>query len=66
MERTQETVALVHQGILKPLRGHQRRGGGRPRAALQFLLRGGRPSPDRATVDEEMFYLTRFPTVAVQ
>jgi ABC-type transporter Mla subunit MlaD len=54
MERTQETVALVHQGIMKPLRGITGVAAGL-RAALQFLLRGGRPSPDRATVDEEMF-----------
>jgi hypothetical protein len=54
MERTQETIALVHEGIMKPLRGLQGVAAG-IRAAVQFLLRSGRPSPDRATVDEEMF-----------
>ncbi|MGH9592268.1 MAG: hypothetical protein ACRD5L_04200 [Bryobacteraceae bacterium] len=54
MERAQETVALVHEGIMKPLRGVHGVAVG-IRAALRFLLRGGRPSPDRATVDEEMF-----------
>jgi hypothetical protein len=54
MDRTQETVALVHQGVLKPLRGIHGIAAG-IRAAIQVLVRGGRPSPDRATVDEEMF-----------
>jgi signal transduction histidine kinase len=54
LERTQDTIAMVHQGILKPLRGITGIAAGL-RAALQFLMRGGRPSPDRATVDEEMF-----------
>ncbi len=54
LDRAQETVALVQDGIMKPLRGMQGVAAG-IRAALGVLLRGGRPSPDRATVDEEMF-----------
>jgi len=54
LARTQETVALVHKGILSPIRGINGVAAG-VRAALQFLLRGTRPSPDQVTVDEEMF-----------
>jgi hypothetical protein len=44
----------VHQGILTPIRGITGVAAG-VRAALQFLMRGTRPSPDQVTVDEEMF-----------
>jgi hypothetical protein len=54
MGRIEETVALVHQGILKPLRGITGIVAG-VRTAVQYLLRGNRPSPDQVTVDEEMF-----------
>jgi len=54
MARAQETVELVHKGILAPIRGINGVAAG-VRAALQFLLRGTRPSPDQVTVDEEMF-----------
>jgi len=54
LERAHDTVALVHDGVLKPLRLLHGVTAG-VRAALGFLLRSGRPSPDRATVDEEMF-----------
>jgi len=54
MDRAQATITLVHEGIMKPLRGVHGVVAGIS-AALHFLLRGGRPSPDRATVDEEMF-----------
>lgn len=54
MGRAQETVALVHTGIMKPIReingvfkGLQ--------AAIQYLSRGARPNPDEVTADEEMF-----------
>ncbi len=54
LARAQETVELVHRGILTPIRGINGIAAG-VRAALHFLLRGTRPSPDQVTVDEEMF-----------
>ena len=54
MQRTQETVAIVHSGILKPIREINGVARGL-KAALQFLARTGRPNPDEVTVDEEMF-----------
>ncbi len=54
LERAQDTVELVHKGILAPIRGINGVAAG-VRAALHFLLRGARPSPDQVTVDEEMF-----------
>ena len=54
LARAQETVELVHSGILTPIRGINGVAAG-VRAALYFLLRGTRPSPDQVTVDEEMF-----------
>jgi hypothetical protein len=53
MNRAQETVALVHNGIMKPLREIQGVSAG-VRAALNFLMRG-RNGPVHATADEEMF-----------
>jgi hypothetical protein len=53
MNRAQETVALVHSGIMKPLREIQGVQAG-VRAALNFLLRGRHNGPV-ATADEEMF-----------
>ena len=54
LARAQETVAIVHKGILTPIRGINGVAAG-VRAALYFLMRGTRPSPDQVTVDEEMF-----------
>jgi len=54
LARAQDTVELVHKGILAPIRGINGVAAG-VRAALQFLMRGTRPSPDQVTVDEEMF-----------
>jgi hypothetical protein len=54
MERAQETVALVHSGIMKPIREINGIAQGL-KAALQFLARSNRPNPDEVTVDEEMF-----------
>jgi hypothetical protein len=54
LARAQESVELVHKGILTPIRGINGVAAG-VRAALQFLMRGTRPSPDQVTVDEEMF-----------
>ena len=53
MSRAQETVAVVHSGIMKPLREIQGITAG-VQAALQFLLRIRRPNV-QATADEEMF-----------
>jgi hypothetical protein len=52
--RAHETLALVHTGILKPIREINGVALG-VRAALQYFFQGGRPHPDRATADEEMF-----------
>jgi hypothetical protein len=54
LARAQQTVELVHKGVLTPLRGINGVAAG-VRAAMEFLLRGTRPSPDQVTVDEEMF-----------
>ena len=54
LTRAQDTVELVHKGILAPIRGINGVAAG-IRAALHFLMRGTRPSPDQVTVDEEMF-----------
>jgi flagellar biosynthesis protein FliQ len=54
MSRVHESVTAVHNGILKPIREiHGLTAGFR--AALQALLRGGRPSVADATHDDEMF-----------
>jgi hypothetical protein len=44
----------MHNGVLKPLKEVQGVAAG-VRAAFFFLLRGRRPNPSNATVDEEMF-----------
>ena len=54
MGKAQDTVALVHSSVITPIRQINGLATG-VRAALEFFLRGNRPSPDRATVDEEMF-----------
>ena len=54
MSRAHDTVAMVHGGIIKPLREINGVAAG-IRAALHFMARTGRPTPDRLTVDEEMF-----------
>jgi SAM-dependent MidA family methyltransferase len=54
MSRVQETVALVHGGITRPLREINGIAAG-VRAAVSSLARGGRPSVAQATSDEEMF-----------
>ena len=51
--RVEETVALVHKGVMKPIRGVNALASGLS-AAFQYLLRG-RPNPGRVTADEEMF-----------
>jgi hypothetical protein len=54
MSRVHETVATVHDGIMKPLREVTGVASG-IRAAVAHLIRGGRPSVAQATSDEEMF-----------
>jgi ABC-type transporter Mla subunit MlaD len=54
LSRAHETVAVVHDGIMKPLREVNGIAAG-VRAALGSLARGNRPTVDRATADEEMF-----------
>jgi hypothetical protein len=52
--RVQDTVAVLHSGIMRPLR--QVNGVAvAVRAAFEHLLRGGRPSVAQATHDDEMF-----------
>ena len=53
MVRTQRTVAVVEGGILKPIMQVQGVAAG-IKTALNFLLRG-RPNPEDAHSDEEMF-----------
>ncbi len=54
MTKAQETVAVVHNGVMKPLREVQGVAAGL-RTAFQVLLKGGRPNVASATQDEEMF-----------
>ena len=54
MDRAQQTISAVHGGVMKPIREINGVAAG-IRAALHFMMRGGRPNPDQATMDEEMF-----------
>jgi hypothetical protein len=54
MTRAQETVILVHRGVMKPLREIQGVAAG-VRSAINFLTRARRADPAHATADEEMF-----------
>jgi ElaB/YqjD/DUF883 family membrane-anchored ribosome-binding protein len=54
LTRAHETVALLHNGILRPLREINGVTAG-IKAALAFLARGNRPNVAQATSDEEMF-----------
>ena len=54
MTRMQETVTVVQRGVLRPVREvHGILSG--IRTAIAHLGRGGRPTVDHATADEEMF-----------
>ncbi len=54
MTRVQQTVSVVQSGVLRPVREvHGIMAG--IRTALAHLGRGGRPTVDHATSDEEMF-----------
>ena len=54
ISRVHETVATVHNGIMKPVREVTGVASG-IRTAIAHLMRGGRPSVAQATHDEEMF-----------
>ncbi|MCC6369301.1 MAG: hypothetical protein IT165_37740 [Bryobacterales bacterium] len=54
LTRVNETVALLHNGVMKPLKEINGISAG-VRAAIAHLLRGRRPSVAQATQDEEMF-----------
>jgi biopolymer transport protein ExbB/TolQ len=54
MSRAQQTVSVVHSGIMKPIREINGVAAG-VRAAIQYFMRGDRPTPDQVTADEEMF-----------
>ena len=54
LSRTQQTIGLVHSGVMRPLREIQGVTAG-VRAAIRFLARGRRPSVNQITHDEEMF-----------
>src|ERR1700734_1087473 len=54
LSRAHETVAVVHDGIMRPLREVNGIAAG-IRAAFAALARGNRPTVDHATSDEEMF-----------
>ena len=52
--RVHESVAAVHNGIMRPIREVQGVATG-VRTAVSVFLRGGRPSVAQATQDDEMF-----------
>lgn len=54
VSRVHESVALVHSGIVKPLREINGITAG-IRAALHAFLQGGRPQVNQVTQDEEMY-----------
>ena len=54
MGRVQQTVSFVQSGVVRPVREVQGIVTG-IRTALTHLGRGGRPTVDHATADEEMF-----------
>ncbi len=54
MTRAQETVSVVHEGIMKPIREISGIAAFL-RASLQYFFRGARPTPDQVTADDEMF-----------
>jgi ABC-type transporter Mla subunit MlaD len=54
LSRAHETVAVFHDGVMRPLREINGLVVG-IRAALAAIARGNRPTPDQATSDEEMF-----------
>src|SRR5207248_5629964 len=53
MTRTQQTVSLLHRGVVRPVREVYGVFAG-IRTTLSYLGRSGRPTVDHATSDEEM------------
>jgi ElaB/YqjD/DUF883 family membrane-anchored ribosome-binding protein len=53
LARVEDTVAMVHKGVVKPIRSISGLAAG-VGAAVQYLM-SRRPNPERATLDEEMF-----------
>ncbi|MEO8096825.1 MAG: hypothetical protein ABI811_03940 [Acidobacteriota bacterium] len=53
LERVESTVALLHKGVLKPIRGVTGLAAGIG-AAIQYLM-NRRRNPESATLDEEMY-----------
>ena len=54
LSRTQQTIGLVHSGIMRPLREIQGVTAG-VKAAIGFLSKGARSNVNQITHDEEMF-----------
>ena len=54
IDRAHETVAMVHNGIMRPLKEIQGLAAG-IRTAFAFLLRGNHRTVEQATHDDEMF-----------
>lgn len=54
ISRMHETIVTLNEGVLGPVRQVSGVVAGM-RAALDYLLRGGRPNVSQATTDEEMF-----------
>jgi hypothetical protein len=54
MSRVHQSVTAVHNGIVRPVREIQAVTAG-VSAAIQHLLRGGRPNVAQVTHDDEMF-----------
>ena len=54
LTRVQETVAVFHNGIMRPLRQISGVAAG-IRGTIDYLFKGGRPNVAQATQDEEMF-----------
>jgi len=54
MDRAQSAVTAVHRGVTRPLKELHGIAVG-IRTTFAYLLRGGRPSVDQVTSDEEMF-----------
>ena len=54
LSRAQQTIGLVHSGVMRPLREIQGVTAG-VKAAIGFLSRGSRSSVNQITHDEEMF-----------
>ena len=53
LNRVEQTMTLIHRGVMKPIRGINGLAAG-VSAALQYLT-GARARPERVTADEEMF-----------